>query len=90
MNKEKNTQSEKKNAIKRQFEGEVVSVKANKTIQVLVKTTKVHPKYQKQYVTSRKYPVHDEKGSAKLGDKVTFVECRPISKTKRWRLSEVK
>lgn len=90
MTKEKKVQQEKKTVVKRQFDGEVVSVKANKTIQVLVKTIKIHPKYQKQYITSKKYPVHDEKGAAKLGDKVTFVECRPISKTKKWRLSEVK
>jgi len=73
----------------RKFEGEVVSVKENKTIHVEVKTTKMHPKYRKQYVVSRKYAVHDENSRAKLGDFVTFVECRPISKTKKWTLVNV-
>lgn len=72
--------------IYRQFSGEVVSVKGNKTIHVLVKTKVTHPKYHKQYAVSRKYPVHDEKGAAKAGDLVIFRECRPLSKTKRWRL----
>ncbi|PIZ95479.1 MAG: 30S ribosomal protein S17 [Candidatus Magasanikbacteria bacterium CG_4_10_14_0_2_um_filter_33_14] len=73
----------------RNFEGEVVSVKENKTIHVLVKTTKMHPKYRKQYVVSRKYAVHDEHAKAKLGDFVNFVECRPISKTKKWTLVSI-
>jgi len=73
----------------RQFEGVVVSAKTNKTISVEVETRKTHPKYQKQYTVSTKYAVHDEKGIAKEGDKVLFEECRPMSKTKRWRLLEV-
>ena len=74
---------------KRKFEGQVVSVKMNKTIVVKVDTMKFHPKYNKSYKVSKKYPVHDENGVAKFGDAVTFVETRPISKTKRWRLVEV-
>jgi len=69
--------------------GTVVSVAMNKTIVVVVERRKMHPKYKKQYRVSRKYPVHDEKSVAKLGDQVEFVECRPISKTKRWRLMKV-
>lgn len=72
--------------IKRQFVGEVMSAASQKTIHVRVKTVKMHSKYRKQYMTSRKYAVHDEKGEAKVGDTVTFEECRPLSKTKRWRL----
>ncbi len=83
------TKTEKKEAIHFQFEGEVVSVKENKTIHVLVKTTKLHEKYKKQYVTSRKYAVHDEKNEAQLGDIVLFQECCPISKTKKWRLIKI-
>lgn len=79
----------KKVAIHFQFDGEVLSVKEDKTIHVLVKTTKLHPKYNKQYVTSRKYAVHDEKNEAQVGDLVLFQECRPISKTKRWRLVKI-
>jgi len=73
----------------RQFEGVVVSTKANKTVSVLVETRKMHPKYKKQYTVSNKYPVHDEKGLAKDGDTVLFEECRPLSKTKRWKLVKI-
>ena len=80
---------EKKQINHRRMEGVVVSVKTDKTIHVLVKSIKTHPKYKKQYTTTRKYPVHDEKNIAKEEDKVIFEECRPISKTKRWRLVKV-
>lgn len=73
----------------RTFEGEVVSVKENKTIHVVVKTTKMHPKYRKQYTVSKRFAVHDENSRAKLGNYVTFVECRPISKTKKWTLVNI-
>ncbi len=78
-----------KKAVHRQFEGDVVSVAENKTIHVKVLTKKMHPKYKKQYSTSKKYAVHDEKNEAKLGDRVLFQECRPISKTKKCRLVKV-
>lgn len=74
---------------KRQFEGAVVSTKEDKTIHVLVETVKMHPKYRKQYTTGKKYAVHDESNTAKEGDLVRFEECRPMSKSKRWRLTEV-
>lgn len=74
---------------KRSFEGAVVKVSGAKTISVKVDTVKMHPKYHKQYTTSKKYAVHDEKSMAKVGDMVRFVECRPISKSKRWTLKEV-
>jgi small subunit ribosomal protein S17 len=70
----------------RKFTGEVVSAAMQKTVVVRVNTMKLHPKYKKFYKTSQKYHVHDEKGTAKVGDKVAFVECRPLSRTKRWRL----
>ncbi|PIR78475.1 MAG: 30S ribosomal protein S17 [Candidatus Magasanikbacteria bacterium CG10_big_fil_rev_8_21_14_0_10_36_16] len=81
--------SDTKKTQHRNFEGEVVSVAENKTIHVIVKTTKMHPKYRKQYVVSRKFAVHDEHSRAKLGNLVTFVECRPISKTKKWTLVNI-
>jgi len=73
----------------RRIKGIVVSVKENKTIHVDVKSIKLHPKYKKQYASSKKYAVHDEKGRAQLGNKVIFEECRPISKTKHWTLVKV-
>ncbi len=75
---------------KRKFEGQVVSAAMTKTVVVRVDAMKLHPKYNKSYKVSRKYSVHDEKSAAKVGDKVVFVETRPLSKTKRWRLIEVK
>lgn len=73
----------------RNFEGTVVSAAMNKTVVVRVDTMAMHEKYNKSYKVSNKYHVHDEKGEAKVGDRVKFVECRPISKTKKWRLVEV-
>lgn len=76
-------------AIHRTFEGIVVSAKEQKTIHVRVETLNTHPKYQKQYKTHKKYAVHDEQGTAEIGDVVSFQECRPLSKTKRWRLTSI-
>lgn len=84
-----NKTDEGKKAIHRKFTGEVVSSTEDKTIHVLVKTTKMHNKYRKQYTTDKKYAVHDEKNEAKVGNTVVFEECRPLSKTKRWRLISV-
>jgi small subunit ribosomal protein S17 len=72
--------------LRRKFTGVVVGNKNEKTIVVRVDRTVVHPKYKKRYVQSRKYQVHDEHNEYVEGDKVTFVECRPYSKTKRWRV----
>ncbi len=77
---------EQKVAHKRIFSGEVVSTAMNKTIVVRVDSVKTHPKYGKQYTRSKKYHVHDEKGSSVVGTTVNFIECRPLSKTKRWRI----
>lgn len=74
----------------RTFSGTVVSNAMQKTITVRVDAKKLHQKYQKYYRVSKKYHVHDEKGEAKVGDAVTFVETRPMSKTKRWKLVAVK
>lgn len=76
--------SAKKEVIKRKFDGVVVSDKMSKTITVKVDRVIIHPKYKKRYTTSRKYKVHDEKNQFKEGDKVQFMETRPISKDKRW------
>lgn len=70
----------------RVFEGVVVSDKAAKTIVVKVETVKIHPKYKKRYAVATRYQVHDETNKYKIGDKVKFIECRPLSKTKRWRV----
>ena len=60
-----------------------------KTLVVRVDTLKRHPKYQKFYRTSKKFKAHDESGEYRVGDVVTLVETRPISKDKRWRVTEL-
>lgn len=79
-------QKQDKKIIKRTFTGTVVSDKMDKTIVVKVDRTKVHPRYHKRYTISKKYKVHDEKNQFKVGDKISFVECRPLSKEKRWKI----
>jgi len=90
MSDKHNQEIVKKEIISRRFTGVVVSDKSDKTILVKVETVKKHPKYQKRYTVSKKYKVHDEKNQYKIGDKVSFIECRPLSKDKRWRVIEVK
>jgi small subunit ribosomal protein S17 len=80
------TQEKAKKIIRRKFEGVVVSDKTDKTIVVTVTTTKLHPKYFKRYISTKKYKVHDSENKYKIGDKVVFIECRPISKDKKWRV----
>lgn len=76
----------KREIIRKKFSGIVVSDKSDKTIIVRVDSVKIHPKYKKRYTISRKYKVHDEKNEFKVDDKVVFVECRPLSRDKRWRV----
>jgi len=78
--------AEKKAVIRKSFNGVVVSDKMDKTIVVLVERVKMAPKIGKRYSVSKKYKVHDEKNQFKEGDKVTFVECRPLSADKKWRV----
>ncbi|MGD9910046.1 MAG: 30S ribosomal protein S17 [Candidatus Izemoplasmatales bacterium] len=71
------------------FTGTVVSDKNDKTITVLVTTYKKHPLYNKRVISSKKFRAHDENNSAKTGDVVKIMECRPLSATKRFRLVEI-
>jgi len=71
------------------FIGIVSSAKPDKTIVVSVASSKTHPLYRKQYVTSKKFMAHDEKNEAQEGDKVAIVETRPLSARKRYRLDRV-
>ena len=68
--------------------GEVVSAKMDKTVVVRVDTTMRHPRYEKVIKRSKRFYAHDPSNSAKEGDKVTIMEVRPLSKTKRWRIME--
>lgn len=69
--------------------GEVVSNKMTKTIVVRVERRFPHPQYKKIVTAYKKFYAHDEKNTAKVGDRVRIEETRPLSKTKCWRLVEV-
>ena len=69
--------------------GEVVSNKMDKTIVVAVKWKEKHPIYGKFVNKTRKFHVHDEKNEAGIGDTVRIMETRPLSKTVRWRLTQI-
>lgn len=69
--------------------GRVVSDKMNKTITVLVERRVRHPVYGKVVTRSTKVKAHDEKNECREGDLVTIAACRPLSRTKAWRLVEV-
>ncbi len=70
----------------RKFKGVVVSDKMDKTIVVRVDRVRTQKKYGKRYTVSNRYKVHDETNKHKQNDIVEFVECRPMSKDKRWRV----
>ncbi len=69
--------------------GEVIANKMAKTIIVQVERRFPHPKFKKVVTGYKKLYAHDEKGEAKVGDRVRLEETRPLSKTKRWRLVEI-
>ena len=73
----------------RTFSGVVVSDRMDKTITVLVKRRYKHPLYGKYITSSKKYHVHDENQEAKVGSVVSFRECRPLSRSKSWRLLSI-
>jgi len=75
--------------IKHSITGEVISNKMDKSIVVLQERKVKHPLYGKYIRRSTKYHVHDENNECKVGDVVTFKECRPLSKTKHWTLIEI-
>lgn len=76
--------------LRRTVEGVVtVAHKTPQTIKVSVEYQTRHPKYGKTLRRLTKYTAHDEKGEARVGDRVELMECRPVSKTKVWRLVRV-
>ncbi len=70
-------------------QGIVTSDKMDKTVVVSVESRKKHEMYSKFIITSKKYKTHDEKNEAGEGDLVEIIETRPLSATKRWRLSRI-
>lgn len=69
--------------------GRVSSSKMDKTVVVVVKTTKRHPLYRKTIRGEVKYKAHDEKNECTEGDIVRIIETRPLSREKRWRVGEI-
>lgn len=69
--------------------GYVISNRMDKTVTVAVKYLTHHRLYKKLIRRQTKFKAHDESNSCQVGDKVTIVETRPLSKTKRWRVVEV-
>ncbi len=81
--------TEPQNQHKNEKVGEVVSTKMQKTIVVQVSRRVSHPLYRRIVMKHKKFYAHDEENTARVGDMVRIVECRPMSRLKRWRLSDV-
>ena len=69
--------------------GVVTSAGMDKTITVAVEGVRHHRLYKKAMKTTKKFKAHDQENTCNVGDEVLIRECRPLSKTKRWRLVEV-
>jgi small subunit ribosomal protein S17 len=69
--------------------GRVVSDRMSQTIVVSVEERRLHPQYRKHIRQHTKFHAHDEREEANTGDLVKIEECRPLSRTKRWRLVEI-
>jgi len=80
---------EKVRKVKPVLQGVVVSDKMDKTIVVEIVMRKLHPLYKKYLTRSKKVKAHDETNDARTGDTVRVVETRPLSRDKRWRLTEI-
>ena len=76
-------------ALRKKRIGRVVSDKMEKTIVVAVETKVRHQLYGKTVNRTTKFKVHDENNEAKINDRVSIMETRPLSKDKRWRLVEI-
>ena len=74
---------------KRTLIGLVVSDKMDKTVVVSVQRATIHPLYRKTIRISKRYKAHDEQNDCRLGDRVEIIECRPLSKDKKFRVAQV-
>ena len=89
MSEQTSNETAKPAANKRTLNGRVVSDKMQKTVTVLVERRMKHPLYGKYVTLSKKYHAHDENGEFHEGDLVEIEECRPLSKTKAWRVTKL-
>jgi small subunit ribosomal protein S17 len=76
-------------SLRKERTGTVVSDRMEKTIVVSLERTVMHPKYRKYLKRRSRVKAHDETNQCQVGDRVRIVECRPLSRDKRWRVSEV-
>jgi small subunit ribosomal protein S17 len=79
----------KTRGIKREVSGTVVSNKMDKTVVVQVERLVKHPLYKKYIRRRNKFRAHDKDNVCQIGDRVTIIETRPLSKTKRWCVSQI-
>ena len=75
--------------LRKERNGVVVSDRMQKTVVVSLERTVMHPRYKKILRRRTKVKVHDENNQCHVGDRVLIVECRPLSRDKRWRVSKV-
>ncbi len=74
---------------KRQISGTVIKKAGEKTVSIVVERKVIHPRYHKTVKRFKKYLIHDEKSEVNVGDTISAIECRPLSKTKSFRLLKV-
>lgn len=86
---EQNTEQNQVRTVRKIREGIVVSDKSDKTAVVAVERLKRHPLYGRVQRVTKKYHAHDENNECNVGDRVEMTECRPISRQKRWRVSQI-
>ena len=77
------------NSHKREIQGVVIKKSGDKTYSILVERRMMHPRYHKFVKRHKKYLIHDEANSLNVGDLVSAVECRPLSKSKSFRLKSI-
>jgi small subunit ribosomal protein S17 len=75
--------------LRKERSGVVVSDRMQKTVVVSVERTVMHPKYKKVLRRRTRVKAHDEANQCRVGDRVVIVECRPLSRDKRWRVARV-
>ena len=74
---------------KREIQGKVVKISGDKTVSMVVERRVMHSRYHKVVKRFKKYLVHDENNQVKVGDEIIAIECRPLSKTKSFRLKTI-
>ena len=75
--------------LRKERNGVVISDRMQKTVVVSLERTVMHPKYKKFLRRRTKVKAHDESNQCHIGDRVLIVECRPLSRDKRWRVSKI-